>query len=335
MKRILIISLLVVFLISQLTVGIAHAAEPQPTTLVINSIDAYNNAINPNDQLHIVSFDIAWTSGNYTATQAFIFRFYKNGVEIAATTCYSYYNEGKSQGIVAFFFDADDANLPAWGSANLSVKLMENPSITWSGNITQTEETIWNSWNGNTLIGAKVRAVALELENVWSGVNLIAPVNGVNKLTSYGEDYFETAIPNLRSMASTLFTSNVNQPSFPTGNHSSTYGDTTMDRWVTSGNGTFDVTSAAVLFGTSRNWLMSGLWIIASIIMLCLMTYGVGKVNNTGVTSSVVLKPAMYLFGFMMIIGSFMGFMVLQVGLFCGIAGGIVLIFTILWRGAP
>jgi len=314
--------------------NVVKAAEPQPTTRIINSIDAYNNAINDNDQLHIVSFEIATTSSNYTATESYILRFYSDGVEIATTTPYSYYNEGRTQGVAAFFFDADDADLPVWTSDNLSIKLLGNPAIDWDGDIPNTEQDMWNSWNSNTLIGAKVRTLALVLEDIWS-IDLIEPVNGINKLTSYGETYFESAIPNLRKMAPSLFTSIVTQPSFPTDNHSSTHGDETMDRWLISGNGTFDVSGLATSFGTSRNWIMSGLWVIASLVMLILTTYGIGRTKGTGFTSSIALKPALYLFGFMMIIGSFMGFMVLQVGLFCGIIGGLIIIFALFWRGSP
>ena len=316
--------------------NIARAAEPEPTTLIINSIDAYNDVINDNDQLHLVTFEIDWSSGNYTATEAFIFRFISNGIEIATTTPYSYYNEGKSQGVIGFFFDANDPNLPTWESANLSIQLIGNPLIDWAVDPStfETSSSAWNSWNTGTLTAARVRRIALDLEDVWS-IDLIEPVSGVNKLTSYGEDYFTNSIPNLQEIAPNLFTSRVTSPSFPTDNHSSTAGDEAMDRWTATGNGTFDVTEAAVYFGTSRNWLMSGLWIVASITLLVLMTYGTGQIKGTGYTSAVTLKPALYLFGFMMIIGSFMSFMVMQVGLFCGIVGGLIIIFTLFWRGSP
>lgn len=335
-KKPLTITLVVCLLIiAFLPCAVVCAAEPEPT-LTINSIVAFNNVINANDQLHLVTFEIDWTSGNYTATEAFIFRLLDDGIEIATTTPYSYYNEGKSQGVTGFFFDADDADLPTWGTANLTIELIGNPAITWAvdPDTFKKSSSTWDAWLDSSLVGARVRIIALQLEDVWS-LDLIAPVSGVNKFTSYGEDYFESAIPNLRKIAPNLFTSRVTTPNFPSDNHSSTYGDTVMNRWLTSGNSTFDVTNLAVQIGTSRNWTMSVLWVVASLTMLVLMSYGVGQIKQTGMATTIALKPALYLFGFMMIFGSFMGFMVMQVGLFCGVCGGIALIFAIFWRESP
>lgn len=341
MKTIMLKRLLAVFILTCLSAilpvysNVADAQEPQPATLIINSIDAFQSVIVENDQMHIVSFDISWSSGNYTGTEAFLFRFLDAGVEIATATPYSYYNNGKSQGVVGFYFDADDPDIPTWGSANLKIELMGNPTIVWDGDVPYTSSTTWNSWSAATLLGAKIRLLALALEDDWS-VDLISPVNGVNKLTSYGEDYFESSIPNLRKAAPTLFITTAASPSFPSDNHSSTHGDEVMDRWLTSGNGTFDVTDAATQLGTTRNWLMSGLWVISSITMLGLMTYGTSKTQGgQEIITRQSLRPALFLFGFMMIVGSFMGFMVMQAGLFCGIFGGIVLVFAIFWRGSP
>ncbi len=334
LKKLLIASSLACILLI-FPVYSVEAQEPQPTTLVINSIEAFHSVITTNDQLHIVSFEIAWGSGNYTGTQAFLFRFLDNGVEIATTTPYSYYNQGKSQGVVGFYFSASDPNLPIWESANLTIELIGNPTITWDGDIPYTSSVTWSSWNGASLLGARVRLLAMALEDDWS-VDLISPVNGVNKLTTAGQAYFESSIPNLRMAAPTLFISTSAIPLYPTENHSSSYGDAVMDRWVTSGNGTFDVTAIAGIVGASRDWTMSGLWVIASLTMLCLMTYGTSKVQGgEAIITRQSLRPALFLFGFMMIVGSFMGFMVMQAGLFCGIFGGLAIVFALFWRGAP
>ena len=321
--------------------GIALSAEPQPTTLTINQIDAFNNVINDNDQLHIITFEIDNTSSNYTASQSYIFRFYSNGVEIATTVPYAFYDEGRSQGVVGFFFDADDTDLPTWESDNLTISIIGNPTIDWDTDIPSDNNSSWNGWSESVLVAARIRIIAQQLEDLWS-VDLIEPVSGVNKLTSYGEDYFESAIPNLRRIAPALFSSSTTQPSFPTDNHSTTAGNTMIERLTVTGNTTltsenttiFDPSPLEESTGLSSEWILSMIWITGSIVVLVSMSYGTSKVTGEGITTRTV-RPSLYIFGFMLIVGSFMGFMVPQAGLFCGVIGGIILVFAILWKDSP
>lgn len=339
MKKTLIVSIIIwallILLLSNIAFNhIAKAAEPQPATLTINSVNAYQGSIDNNDQMYIVAFNIETTSANYTGTELFLFRFYNNGVEIATTVPYSYYNEGRSVGTVGFYFSANDADLPTWGSDNITIYLVGNPVIGWQGDVPTTSYSAVEWFTSSSLLAAEVRRLAQLLEDEWS-IDLIEPVSGINKLTSYGEAYFESSIPNLRQAAPILFVAVSSTPSFPTENHSASYRDTVMDRWLTTGNGTFDVTAAAAIVDISRNWLMSGLWIVASLSVLGLMTYATSEVKGSGIVSRESLRPALFLFGFLLIAGSFMGFMVLEAGLFCGIAGGLALVFAFFWKGAP
>lgn len=335
MKR-LILALTILVTIFLLSTSIVLAVGT-PDTLVINNLDAYQSGAESNDQLYIATFEISDSANiSQDANDAFLFRLYDSGVEIATSTPSNFYNGGYTQGAIGFYFASDDANLPTWGTANITLQLVGNPSIIWDAgdppSITYPSVDSWNTLNTPALVGARVRLIALALEGEW-GIDLIGIVNGVYRLATYGESYFIEAIPNITTISPSLFTSSVTSPSFPSDNHSST--GATQTRWLTSGNGTFDVTNAATSLGIEVSWLKSLLWIISSVTLLVGMSYGVNKINNEDILSMIGMRPALYLFGFMLIIGSFMEFMVMQAGLFCGIAGGLILVFAFFWRGSP
>ena len=314
------------------TTAIAQAAIASPDTLTINTIDAYQSVIETDDQLHIMTFEISYgVNPDQDANQTFIFRLFDGGVEIATATPYAFFNSGYDQGVIGFYFDAQDPDIPAWEAATLELQLVGNAALDWGGDPPSVTNNIWDSFNENkSLVGARVRTIALALETQW-GVDLIEPVRSVNKLTENGENYFETTIPNLRLISPELFISTTTSPDIPSGNRTTTYGDDVEDRWTIIGGGTFDMTTIAPLFGTSRNWVSSAAYIIFAIAVLFAVS---SKISGPGEIAGRGLRPALFLFGGLMIAGSFMGFMVFEVGLFAGIAGGLAVVLALFWRGS-
>lgn len=443
-----------------MTVGIVYAAVSAPDTLIIYSANAYRGVLQGNDQLHIFAFEINYATNptDYTAAEAFLFRLYENDIEIATAVPYAYYDSGYDQGVIGFYFQATDPDIPAWESANLELVLVGNPALDWGGAPPSDSYAPWDSFSSlKVMVGIRVRALAIGLDSVWVTEDLIARVQGVNKLTSYGETYFETVIPNLRTISPELFIAVTTAPDIPTETHTTDYGDTVEQRWlagwesptgsvdagaqwategnaydgdtatfstgtvpagvwgsylelthaaidtsfirywhtrqnadidlfdldvfyggawhtliddglvitgawlerglgdtysVTSarvryhntaggartayvhelefgGNPTFDMTNIANLFSTTNNWAGSILYIGVCVGIL----YAASKRKN-GALGMQAVRPALFLFGALLIMGSFLGFMPFEVGLFCGIGGGIAMVFSLFWRGA-
>lgn len=309
---------------------IAYAAIPAPNTdPVISSIEAYRNVIETDDQLHIITFDldIYTTNPAEGADDAWLFRFLDDGVEIASVAPYAYHDDGYDQGVVSFYFDSSDPDLPTWQSANLDIELVGNPSLEWAaGDPPSVTNDNWQSWtDGTGTIAARIRVLATQLESAW-GIDLIEQLQGVNKLTSNGEDYFETAISNLRVIAPDVFSALMVTPDFPSANFTQSRATSTEARW--SGNTTFDLTETADLAGVSRIWWTSALYIILCVGILIVSSMRMGQ------PGAPAYRPATFLFGALMVVGSFMGFMVFEAAVFCGVAGGLATVYSLFWRGS-
>ena len=101
-----------------------------PDTMTVNSVEAYQDAVETGDQLYIVTFTLDYTAPpTEAADEAFLIRFLDNSVEIAAVTPYAYYNDGYSDGAITFYFDADDPDLPTWNQNDITIQITGNPSL--------------------------------------------------------------------------------------------------------------------------------------------------------------------------------------------------------------
>jgi len=297
--------------------------------MTISTLEAYE--LSDDSQLFIVPFEIVSSNISIPTEQAFIFRLLDSGVEIATTTPYGYFNDGYAQGVASFTVDVDDPNLPAWGTASLSVELMGNPSLSWSDGVPKVTKSGVDVWQADdVIVGARIRVLAQALETAWS-VDLIQMVGGTNALTSVGQQYFETVVLNLRSIASTLFTSGTVQPDIPSDNHSTAYADAQDAGLI--GNTLFDLTNLASMLGVSRMWATGALFIIFSGVLVFGSATVIGAKSELGV--GVTIRPALFLWGGILVAGSLMRFMPFNVAMWVGIIGGLSLVFAFFWRGAP
>jgi hypothetical protein len=124
---------------------------------------------------------------------------------------------GYSRGAYGFYF-AEEPII----SGTLTVTLEGNPSLSptpaglTSDSITQRDASE---------LAEDLRAQALRFENIWD-VDLISPVSGgVNRYTIDGEDYFSSALPNLRNLAPDLFILQSAQPDVPEREFDTAYTD--------------------------------------------------------------------------------------------------------------
>lgn len=318
LKRLLLAVYLVLFAIISIPALPALAAIATPDVLQINYLYAYRGVVNENDQLYIVVFDIDYAAlPTDNADVNFLFRFFDDGVELGAVQPYPFYNEG----IAAFYFDADDPNLPDWGVDDISVKLQGNPAFVWdAGDPPSTTIDTVTSWDATaSFLTARLVLIANQLETVYS-IDMINIVSGQSKLTAYGELYFETVISNLRIMSPTLFSDYVTQPIYiTTVNHSGSVDIASRTKYT----GTiFDQTATATLLGIDVSWVYSILWLLITGIIAWVYATKIGTIGLT------------WLAGICLVVGSFMGFMPTSVGIACGVLGGLFILYPILFRNA-
>lgn len=303
--------------------GIALAAIASPDTQTINTIEAFRGVLNTDDQLYLVTFSLDYTSNPTDSAQVnFLFRLLDNGVEIASVAPNPFNDSGYDDGIISFYFAAGDVNIPVWQTANLEVVFTGNPALDWGGNPPVVTNNVIDSFtDGVQTLPARIRFLGVALETKW-GLDLIELISGALVLTSSGEIYFEAVITNLRIMAPSIFISTTVQPDFVEREFSLTYATTAEDRWV--GDPILDVTAAADELNMSRLWMNSLIWLGVSVAIMILLVRMLKRV-----------RPAAFIFGAMLIIGSFSGFMTFVGGIFVGVIGALAIVYTLFYRSSP
>jgi hypothetical protein len=320
--RIILLSLIGIVLT---TPGVAYAAPiASPTTYDINAVDVYSPALETGDQLFIVKFEITYgVNPTEDAGEAWLLRLKDStGAEVASASPYAYYNSGYiAGGGVSFYLPASIAI--AWGSA-ATVVIEPNPTLTWTS-MPAPKSFAALAWNSATTIGTVATAVGARVRVLAIGLNSLASldfaenINGVWKFTSYGEGYFDVVIPILRTVQPNLYQSTLRSPILADNQYGDTYQQNTDANLV----GTpLDPTNLAAGMGLSRMWATGAIWFGFCILVAGLIGY---KAQSA--------KPTFFLFGALMIAGSFMGFGMLQ-GILFGLAGGGSLVLAFAWRGA-
>ena len=191
------------------------AAEPQPTTLLITEIVAYQNANESGDQLYIIGYQI---EGTYTtnADQLFMFRIREGATELDTTTPFPFYEQGYGSGVVSFYFEPSEA--PTW-EGDISVELVGNPLADWDGDVPSTSLE-YVTWNTGTIaemqdeISAKILLLATTLGQAWD-IELVTSVQGITTLTSAGASYFQVVIPLAIDMIPAVFGAYIFTPDYP------------------------------------------------------------------------------------------------------------------------
>ena len=317
-------TLLAVLVVMMLPPLVVLASIASPTTFTVNTIDVYQSSIETDDQWYLVTFAIEYGSNpaDYTAAEAFVLRLKDSGVEIAVKAPYAYYDRGYSSGVVSFYFAADDADLPTWSTASISVELVGNPSIDWTaGDPPTVTNSVVDGWNvGTSSIAGRLTYIAQQFGTEYSKT-FVQLVSGENKFTSDGETYFETTIENLREIAPSLFSDIVTTPTVREITYTDTVKEATEDRWL--GDDIFDLSGLADMMGVSRMWITSVAWMILSAAVLFFAAKYIGSAT-----------ALLAILGMMFIIGSFTGFMAFDVGIWCGVIGVLILVYNLVYKGA-
>lgn len=219
MKR---LALLIGTIAALIPFGAAFAIE-DPDSMTINSIDCYEGVVQPEDELCVVYYEIDYaTPPTETVTQAFVGRFFKDGVETNSVAPFTYTGsvstttppyKGYGQGIFSFYWNAAQA-ATAFGGTTYSVKLQGNPTV-FAGTPPEANSSSVSfiGTPANTLLQQDIAEKALLIQTNWSGndITLLTTASNQTVLTLTGQTYFTNAIPGLSQMTPLLFTNQLQQ----------------------------------------------------------------------------------------------------------------------------
>lgn len=274
---------LILALLGILTLGLPVSAQPaDPTTLVINEVSAYENALAEGDQLYLVMYTIHYATlpvkaGNitYRADELFIFRLLDGTTEVTSAKPFPFYNNGFGLGVVAFYLDPEDA--PTWESS-LTVELTGDPLAGWIGTPPQVSTDVI-SWTTGTTgdiqedVSTKILVLASRLQQSWD-VTLLATVQSLTVLNEVGQTYFAGVVPYLNQIAPYAMGSYTFAPDFPGDKPS----DMTYAAELEEGilDTLFDVSAVASSWGMSRGVLTAVLYYAFVVVFFVLLMYKAG-----------------------------------------------------------
>ncbi len=178
----------------------------------ITQVDIYRHCLETDDMLVIVQYyvwytDVAADLPDETINESFLGRLMDGG-EITNVAPYSYYLKGYQHGVFSMYLSASEA-AGLWEDP-LFVEFNGNPLLAWPGAPPATNTAVLN-WHAATtaqatkiLLSNAIVGIASQLSDYWS-VALTDTVAGGTILSSYGEQYFNNAIPNLHTMCPDIF----------------------------------------------------------------------------------------------------------------------------------
>ena len=210
-RAIKLIAVLIVALLLMPSVAVLAIANPVsgPT---IEQVDIYRHCLETDDMLVVVQYYVWYTDvvaalPDETINQSFIGRLL-NGGEITNVAPYSYYLKGYQHGVFSMYLTTTEAS-GLWEDP-LEVEFNGNPTLAWPGDPPSTTTAVLN-WHATTtaqateiLLNNTVIGIANQLSDYW-GMALTDSVAGGSILSSYGEQYFANAIPNLHTMCPVIF----------------------------------------------------------------------------------------------------------------------------------
>ena len=183
---------------------------------------------------------------------------------------------------------------------------------------------IFDSWSSSTGITetrnelvAQILYLANQLELEW-GINMVDSTSTGSYLSSYGEDYFVNAIPNIRTMASRAFAGSTTQPQWEYKESTTEYAEDRADSVIDT---PLDLTPVADWWDISRMWTSSLLFMLGSILVLYCM------LSPTGSYRSLILLSTP-----LIIAGGYLGMLPLEATVLMGFAAFALSIFTLFYH---
>jgi len=305
------------------------AAIGQPDSLSIDGVYVYRNCREAGDQLYLVPYTIDYAAlPAESAQEAYMLRLMDGDDVEGYAYPYAYHDDGYGQGVVALYFDADEA--PTWEGV-YTMQLIGNPFADWVGGVPEDEVSsvdfdVWQDTDlgvTQTIVGARVIEMAVDLETAWSRDMVTVADDGKQVLTTYGAGYFVNVIPNCYEIAPDIFAAGqggyteVMDPEYPAEETRVDYSDELEANII----GTpFDFTTLAAQWGTSRGALTAILYYGFVVATLIIISRRIGT-----------YKPMMLLSIPFVFLGAFIG-VPLIVTVLAGLAGLGVTAYVIFYK---
>ncbi len=215
------------------------SAQAAPDDLIVLSVQGYTGALEGDDLLLVVHYDIEYASPpSQLISDTFIGRFLVDTTDKNSTELFPFSQRGYNEGVFSFYWTAlqasDDSveyNNP--NSENYNIRLQGKPGVFPGGVPAVNTSTI--TWRTRLELRTDIIALALALQGDpdWVTEELSLIVTGdQTQFTADGEEYFATVIPRLASMEPALFESAVRILLPVTRTPQNTYADDLDKFWV-------------------------------------------------------------------------------------------------------
>ena len=215
------------------------SGQAAPDDLIVLSVQGYTGALEDDDLLLVVHYDIEYASPpSQLVSDMFIGRFLVGTIDKNSTELFPFSQRGYNQGVFSFYWTALQATTDSVEYNNPNdedyvIRLQGKPGVFPGGVPAINTSTI--TWRTRLELRTDIIALAQALQGdadwVTEGLSLIV-TGDQTQFTSDGEEYFATVIPRLASMEPALFESAVKILLPVTRTPTNTYKDDLDDFWV-------------------------------------------------------------------------------------------------------
>jgi hypothetical protein len=276
--RILSIALLLILAILVISPSPVLAIAPPDSPPSIREVTVYSFSDGSVGVLIDYYIDYAVLPTTETAAESYmaVFIDIDGTTQIKSIAPFVFVDSGYGRGLIWIPFTAAEVATYSLDSANVAlyrVWLMGNPTLVWTGAIPKTIAGIddWNTTGDmEVLLSSKVKYYADQLELAWS-LDLISPTALGNRLTTLGESYFLSVIPDLRTLAPSAFSSVETSPTYVAMDYSSEFG-------ATASNGTAIIGGTPITLVVGNNTINTGA--TTGTIIIDLSNWTSGNVSN-------------------------------------------------------
>lgn len=314
---------IVLFSVVLLLLSAAPAlAIDKPDTMMINHVWVYRNCLETGDQLYMVDFTVDYTANpSQDISETIICRLKNGATELAATTPFPYFDDGYERGVVAFYFNPDEA--PAWAGA-YTVQLFGNPLLSWAPEVPELSTSTFDLWQDNDIpvtlqvLSSRVLWLAEEISKDWDTTySLIEYASTGNFLSTEGQEYYGNVIPSFAQVAPYSLADRTIPLDAERREYSQDYaGDLETD--ITGS--VFDLSDLGTAFGMNRGSITALLYYAVVILFMVMIVRQIGD-----------YKPIMLFSVPCVILGAFIGVPLLitvMAGFICLVMTGYALFYS-------
>lgn len=235
MRKTVAVILALLLIMLTLPLSTVHADLSHPDTLEIEAARCYRHMLAPNDVLIIAQYNCYYASNSTQPAQpidkTFVFSYTDSEGNVTANaTAYPFFNLGYARGLVAFYWEADDAYKPAWsdlgnitanGTALFDTPPMATLTLSSDDWVSSTQPSAqredFRQWLLNELIFIELDWNNWAIDNGYTDpvISLTTTLAGDYYYASpQGQAYLTFTIEDITSIVPNLFTTSITQPTY-------------------------------------------------------------------------------------------------------------------------